>query len=162
MNPLELWRQRNLKVWKAARRAVGLQVTLVDRAPGLAEAWARAFADCESVAVLEGDLLALSGDALVSPANSFGDMSGGIDQAIDQHYGGEAQRRVRQAIEREFWGELPVGAALLTRYETRRFPYLITAPTMRVPGEVRGSINAFLAHPRPPMDAPAHPPSLPA
>lgn len=144
MNLIDRWRQRGLKVWKAASEETSLRVSLVDRSSGLAEAWATAFEGRDGVAVLEGDLLALNCDAMVSPANSFADMGGGIDKAIDDYYGKEAQECVRRAIARDFYGELPVGMALITAYERRRFPFLISAPTMRVPGEVRGSINAYL------------------
>jgi len=145
MNLIDRWRQRRVRVWKRASREAVPAVTLVDQASGMAAAWAEAFHDCEGVAVLEGDLLTLSCDAVVSPANSFADMSGGIDKAIDDHYAGEAQTRVRQVIARDFYGELPVGSAVVTHDPNRRLPFLISAPTMRVPGEIRGSINAYLA-----------------
>jgi O-acetyl-ADP-ribose deacetylase (regulator of RNase III) len=41
--------------------------------------------------------------------------------------------------------ELPVGAALVVEVPARRFPFVIAAPTVRVPGSVTGSINAYLA-----------------
>ncbi|MCE9638510.1 MAG: macro domain-containing protein [Planctomycetes bacterium] len=87
----------------------------------------------------------LDADAIVSPANSFGDMGGGIDRAIDQIHRGEAQRRVTAAIAERFLGELPVGAALVVQMPSRPFPFVVAAPTMRVPGNVQGSINAYLA-----------------
>ena len=62
------------------------------------------------VEVVHGNLLDLGCDAVVSPANSFGDMSGGIDKAIDDFHDGEAQRRVMAAIAEQFLGELPVGS----------------------------------------------------
>lgn len=145
MNPFDRWRQRHLRPWKLETGTPELRVVLIDRSPDLCAAWADAFAERAGVRVLEGDLLALSCDAAVSPANSFADMGGGIDQALDAHYAGRAQPRVREAIARDYLGELPVGAALITRYPVRRLRFLVTAPTMRIPGDVRGSINAYLA-----------------
>src|SRR5262249_32291789 len=38
-----------------------------------------------------------------------------------------------------------VGAALVVELPARRFPFLVAAPTMRVPGSVIGTINVYLA-----------------
>ena len=122
---------------------VGL--SLCDRDPAVARALAGAFGDVDGVEVLAGDLLALDCDALVSPANSFGDMGGGIDQQIDRFYAGAAQRAVMDRIAGRFRGELPVGAATILGMTTRRFPFLVVAPTMRVPGRVPMTLNAYLA-----------------
>ncbi len=92
-----------------------------------------------------GDLLDLDCDAIVSPTNSFGFMDGGIDQAIDRFYEGRAQRAVLDRIAETFYGELPVGTATLIQLPSVRFPFLVVAPTMRVPGDARGTINAYLA-----------------
>jgi O-acetyl-ADP-ribose deacetylase (regulator of RNase III) len=123
----------------------GLLLSLGDTNPTVAAALAAAFADLEGVEVVEGNLLDLACDAIVAPANSFGDMSGGIDKAIDDFHQGEAQRRLRAAIEEQFFGELPVGAALVVEMPARRFPFVVAAPTMRIPGNIAGSINAYLA-----------------
>lgn len=95
--------------------------------------------------MLEGDLLELDCDVLVSPANSFGFMDGGIDQAIDRSYRGAARRAVLDWIAEQFYGALPVGLATVMGMPSRRFPFLVVAPTMRVPGDSRGTINAYLA-----------------
>jgi hypothetical protein len=92
-----------------------LRVSLCNRSPDVVQALVDRFRDADGVEVLEGDLLDLDRDALVSPANGFGDMGGGIDQAIDRFYGGEAQRAVMGRIAERFYGELPVGAATIPR-----------------------------------------------
>src|SRR5262249_3418507 len=94
---------------------------------------------------LTGDLFDLDCDALVSPANSFGDMSGGIDQQIDRFYAGAAQPATKERIAERFHGELPVGIATIIAMSTRRFPFLIISPTMRIPSSVPGTINAYLS-----------------
>ena len=101
--------------------------------------------DLTAVEILHGDLLRVRCDALVSPANSFGDMSGGVDKRIDDHFHGEAQRAAVEAIRTEFLGELPVGAALVVPLPHPRAPLLVVAPTMRVPGNVANTLNAYLA-----------------
>ena len=122
-----------------------VRVSLCDRSPEVAGSLAKHFDGADSVEVVEGDLLELDCDALVSPANSFGFMDGGIDQAIDRFYGGAAQRAVLDGIAERFYGELPVGTATVIEMPSRRFPFLVVAPTMRVPGDARGTINAYLA-----------------
>jgi O-acetyl-ADP-ribose deacetylase (regulator of RNase III) len=72
-------------------------------------------------------------------------MGGGIDKAINDFHRGEAQRRVMAAIHEQFFGELPVGAALIVGLPAGRFPLVVVAPTMRIPGSVRGSLNAYLS-----------------
>jgi O-acetyl-ADP-ribose deacetylase (regulator of RNase III) len=122
-----------------------IRVSLCDMNVDVARALAAVFEGAEQVEVLEGNLLDLSCDAIVSPANSFGDMSGGIDKHIDDFHRGAAQEGVRKAIEDRFYGELPVGAALIVELSGRRFPFVVAAPTMRIPGSVAGTINAYLS-----------------
>jgi O-acetyl-ADP-ribose deacetylase (regulator of RNase III) len=142
-------RRMRMKVIKPFGRKLpdGLvRVSLCDRNPDVAHALASIFQDIEGVEVLEGDLLDLDCDSVVSPANSFGYMDGGIDTHIDRFYDGEAQRTVLALIADRFYGELPVGSAAVLRMATRRFSYLVVSPTMRVPGDdLGGTINAYLA-----------------
>src|SRR5262245_61101037 len=104
------WRMRTCKPFGKGSSATTLRVRLCDTDADMADRLAEAFREVDSVEVVEGNLLDLSCDALVSPANSFGDMGGGIDKAIDDFHGGAAQQAVRAAIETHFFGELPVGA----------------------------------------------------
>jgi O-acetyl-ADP-ribose deacetylase (regulator of RNase III) len=122
-----------------------LRVSVGALSASVADKLAHHFQNVEAVEVVRGNLLDLDSDAIVSPANSFGDMGGGIDKAIDDFHVGEAQRRVMAAIREQFLGELPVGAALVVELPSRRFPFVVAAPTMRIPGNVAGSINAYLA-----------------
>ncbi len=123
-----------------------LKISICDKNPDIAKTLADTFQAIPEVEVIHGDLFKVKADALLSPANSFGDMSGGIDQAIDGLYKGKAQPAVRDAIIRESLGELPVGQALVIEMGTKKFPYLICAPTMRIPGRLPvDSINSYLA-----------------
>jgi O-acetyl-ADP-ribose deacetylase (regulator of RNase III) len=141
------FRRRHMTTLKPFGRpaAADLRISLGDTNAAVAEGLAAAFRAVGCVEVVCGNLLDLSCDAIVSPANSFGDMGGGIDKAIDDFHHGEAQRRVMAAIAEQHLGELPVGAALVVELPASRFPFVIAAPTMRVPGSVEGSINAYLS-----------------
>lgn len=138
------WRMKTLQPFGSVPGGV-LRVSFGDTNPAVAQALAAAFRGVAAVEVVEGSLLDLMCDAIVSPANSFGDMGGGIDKAIDDFHGGEAQRRVMAAIAEQHFGELPVGSALVVEVPNRRFPFVVAAPTMRIPGSVAGSINAYLS-----------------
>ena len=111
----------------------------------IAEAMVSSFNDIDQVEIVQGEIFDLDCEALVSPANSFGEMSGGLDKAIDNFYDGEAQTKAGEAIAQSFLGELPVGNALVLDMNRDRFPWLIVAPTMRIPGNVSSSINAYLS-----------------
>ncbi|WP_315979928.1 macro domain-containing protein [Aliamphritea spongicola] len=82
---------------------------------------------------------------MVSPANSFGIMDGGLDLAIRHELGNNIEARVQDCIVREYYGELPVGNAAVVKTDHGVWPYLIVAPTMRVPENIRHTLNAYLA-----------------
>ncbi len=138
------WRMKTLKPF-GKNASDGLRLHLGDVNPDIARALAGAFASVDRVEVVEGNLLDLNCDAIVSPANSFGDMGGGIDKAIDDFHGGEAQKALTAAIAEHFFGELPVGSAVVLKLASRRLPFVVAAPTMRIPGNVAATINAYLA-----------------
>ena len=52
---------------------------------------------------------------------------------------------MRAKLLAEHLGELPVGQALIVPTEDPRLPWLISAPTMRVPMRVADTTNAYLA-----------------
>jgi O-acetyl-ADP-ribose deacetylase (regulator of RNase III) len=122
-----------------------VRVSLGDLSAPVADRLAYHFRGVPAVEVVHGNLLDLHCQAIVSPANSFGDMGGGIDKAIDDFHRGEAQRRVTAAIGEQHFGELPLGSALIVGLPSRRFGFVVAAPTVRVPGSVRGSLNAYLS-----------------
>ncbi len=111
----------------------------------LADAWERFCGHVEGVSVYRGSILDVSCDAVVSPANSFGFMDGGIDALYLDYFGPDIQMRVRRAIYERHHGELLVGMAEIVETDDERIPYLIAAPTMRVPMVLHESVNAYLA-----------------
>lgn len=111
----------------------------------MVNAWSRYFGSLENVSIHHGDILARDGDAILSPANSFGFMDGGIDLAYSHHFGWELQARLQKAIRDQHAGELPVGTAEIVPTHHDRIPILISAPTMRVPGDISRTANVYLA-----------------
>ncbi len=111
----------------------------------LARAWETFCGDVPNVTVHRGSILDVPCDAAVSPANSFGFMDGGIDALYLDFFGSDIQTRVRRAIYERHHGELVVGTAEIVETGHARIPYLIAAPTMRVPMILRESVNPYLA-----------------
>lgn len=124
---------------------MSLQIILGDKNPELIEAWEMEFSGLNDVTVRGGNILLVKADALVSPANSFGFMDGGIDWSISQMFEWKIQAIVQHVIRAKHAGELLVGAAEVVATGFDHFPYLVCAPTMRVPQPVPDSVNAFLA-----------------
>lgn len=122
-----------------------LKIKLVAYNIELFYAWKKYFSDLPDVEVIDGDILKLSASAIVSPANSFGYMDGGLDLKYSQFFGWELENRVRAKLENEYFGEIPVGKAIVVETLHHEIPYLISAPTMRVPSNVSDTVNAYLA-----------------
>jgi O-acetyl-ADP-ribose deacetylase (regulator of RNase III) len=111
----------------------------------MVEAWRDQFAHAPDVEVSLGDIFDLTADAVVSPANSFGFMDGGIDLVYSRRFGWGLQERLREVLRQDHDGELPVGQAVVVETGGRVIPFLISAPTMRVPMDVSNTVNAYLA-----------------
>lgn len=124
-----------------------MQYLLVYKQEELGQAWRRLFAGAANVQVLEADIVDMDCDAVVSPANSFGFMDGGLDYALSERFGWALQDAVQAAIRALPEKELLVGKALVLETHDERTPYLISAPTMRVPMNhgIPTSVNAYLA-----------------
>ena len=111
------------------------------------QAWQPFFNGLNNVEILLQDITTIKADAVVSPANSFGFMDGGLDYALSERLGWALQDKLQQQISELPEGELLVGRALVIETEDKSLPYLISAPTMRVPTNfnIPTSINAYLA-----------------
>jgi O-acetyl-ADP-ribose deacetylase (regulator of RNase III) len=111
----------------------------------MAEAWATCFAAEPDVVVSVGSILDHAEDAILSPANSFGFMDGGIDLAYSHCFGWELEERVKATIDALHFGELVVGGAVIVETQHRKIQWLVSAPTMRVPQNIEGTVNVYLA-----------------
>jgi O-acetyl-ADP-ribose deacetylase (regulator of RNase III) len=123
-----------------------MRIILAARERNLADAWQEAMDDIDCVSIHRGSILEVDCNAVVSPANSFGFMDGGIDAVYSRHFGWGVEDRLRQLILDRHHGELLVGRAELVETGDRVHPYLIAAPTMRVPMALGAeTVNPFLA-----------------
>ena len=78
-------------------------------------------------------------DCFVTAGNSFGMMTAGIDAAVVHFFGQIIMRLVQREIVTRYLGEQPVGTAFLIETGHAAIPYLVHAPTMRVPTSIEGT-----------------------
>ena len=113
----------------------------------LLDAWTQFFGTEANVKIVEGDMTKMTCDAMVSPANSFGFMDGGLDYALSERFGWDLEKKLQKQIKELPEGELLVGQAIVLETGDKEVPLLISAPTMRVPTNfnIDTSVNAYLA-----------------
>lgn len=107
--------------------------------------WMVEFEKFPWVKINHGNITKQSADAIVSPANSFGFMDGGLDNALREYFGWDLQEKLQKRIKEKHNGELIVGTAEIVETGKPEIPYLISAPTMRVPMEIKDTMNPYLA-----------------
>ncbi|KAJ4458652.1 putative Appr-1-p processing protein [Paratrimastix pyriformis] len=149
-----------------------LRIHLRDNNHQMTVAWHDFFDGIANVQISEGDIFGAgcAADAILSPANSFGFMDGGIDMAYSRHFGWQLQHRLQRQIRAEpHFGELHVGQALIIpaypqgvedmaylQTQTPPWPlpeaphdesirWLVSAPTMRIPERIPKTCNAYVA-----------------
>lgn len=135
-----------------------LDIHLRDLSAFLVAAWEEAFTDVPGVTVSRGDIFStqpsplpddapinVAADAVVSPANSFGFMDGGIDAVYTHQFGFALEGRLQALLAGEYGGELPVGCAVIVETGSPEISWCISAPTMRVPEALPDTANAYLA-----------------
>ncbi|EEI4970040.1 phage tail protein, partial [Salmonella enterica subsp. enterica serovar Newport] len=97
--------------------------------PAMAAAFELYFQNTENVEIIPGPFETITEfDCMVSAANSFGLMDGGVDAAITAYFGSQLQERVQQNIIREYLGEQPVGTAFVIETGNSQHPWLVHAP----------------------------------
>ena len=118
---------------------------LIDSKPELCEKWRQVFSSYPEVEILSGNYFKQSADAIVSPANSFGIMDGGLDLAIRNELGFQVETDIQEIILNKYHGEMPIGSAEIIKTNHDRWSYMIAAPTMRIPENVAYTLNAYVA-----------------
>ncbi len=122
------------------------ELTLVDLQEELCDEWKFSFSNYPNVKILNQRFEHVQDfDCLVSPANSFGLMDGGIDLAIRNYLGMKTQYNVQKIIQKSFYGEQPVGTSIIVFTENELHPFLAHTPTMRVPSDISLTDNVYNA-----------------
>lgn len=117
-----------------------------DLNPAVTAAVAEAFAGIPAFDVQCGDVFsAAPADAIVSPANSYGWMDGGIDLVYRDRFGTHVEEKLQKLIAQLPTKVLAVGEAMIIGTDDAEIPAMISAPTMAVPSVVADTENAYLA-----------------
>jgi O-acetyl-ADP-ribose deacetylase (regulator of RNase III) len=123
-----------------------MNLILVDPNPPLCVAFQQQFSGLPNVEIVNGVFERLPEfDCVVSAANSFGLMDGGVDLAIVRFFGERLMTRVQQRILDEYLGEQPVGTSLLVETGHAQHPFVAHTPTMRVPMPIARTDNVYRA-----------------
>jgi O-acetyl-ADP-ribose deacetylase (regulator of RNase III) len=123
-----------------------MKLIFVDPNLGFRDAIREFFRDLPNIETVVGRFETLPEfDCMVSPANSFGLMDGGVDAAITRFFGAELMYRVQKHIIEEFLGEQPVGTSIIVETGHTKRPFLAHTPTMRVPLPIAHTDHVYLA-----------------
>ena len=102
------------------------------------------FSSVKGVSCKVGNLLETASNVVISPANSYGFMDGGIDNDYASFFGEGLQTKVLERVRSRPEGYLPVGASELIETGHNKIPYLVLAPTMLHPERIP-AYNVFRA-----------------
>ena len=122
------------------------KLILVDPNLAMCYGFEEHFHDLPDVEIVNDRFERLSAfDCMVSAANSFGLMDGGVDLAITKFFGEQLQERVQRHILTEYRGEQPIGTSLIVETQHTKHPYIAHTPTMRVPMYISKTDNVYTA-----------------
>ena len=135
-----------MKVVRLPAECKPMKLILVAPNPELCVVWRKHFNGLPAVEVVAGLFERLPEfDCMVSAANSFGLMDGGVDAAITEFFGVSLMARVQRRILDEYLGEQPVGTSLIVKTGHPKHPFIAHTPTMRVPMDISGTDKVYLA-----------------
>nr|QBK87611.1 MAG: macro domain protein [Marseillevirus LCMAC201] len=123
-----------------------INFTIIDLDPQIVKIFEQIFANLPNFVVKKvkkGYIAKNSADCLVSPANSFGLMDGGVDKEINEVL--FIERRVQAVIHSKHRGEQLVGTCELVPTYIHTYPFLAHTPTMRTPTDVSKTDNAYIS-----------------
>lgn len=119
-----------------------MKIILFDLDTKMIEYWEKDFLDKDNICILNEEFSKVMKDygrdidMVVSAANSFGIMDGGLDLAYRNYFGIELQEEVQKKIWDRFLGEQPVGTSLVVDIPNFSGIKLCHTPTMRTPQAV--------------------------
>ncbi|WP_426736658.1 hypothetical protein [Myxococcus faecalis] len=123
-----------------------LRLHLRDLSHSLVEAWRQEFEGLDGITISRGDIFSeregqvspkdpidIRADAIISPANSFGFMDGGIDAVYTYQLGQQVQDRLRELLEKDWAASCPWAARCSSPPVARRFPGASARPPCACP-----------------------------
>jgi O-acetyl-ADP-ribose deacetylase (regulator of RNase III) len=126
----------------------GFKLVLCDFSEELCNEWRIAFADFPEVEIHHGRFEDVDFDCVNSPANSFGLMDGGFDEALAMYFGPEMVERVQTRIIDKYAGEQPVGTSEIVVGKIGldgKVKFVSHTPTMVIPYNIANTYNVYMA-----------------
>lgn len=149
--------------------------TLCDRKEELINEWKKVFCNYSNIIIKKKGFFETDCQAVVSPANSYGKMRGGLDYYLSIFFDKNTliickkenikfheifdnpsisslfykkldwtiEREVIKKIKDNYKGVLPIGEAILVKTNNNKIPYLISAPTMKIPEDISNTDNVY-------------------
>lgn len=114
----------------------------------LHQAFLKHFSHFKNVEIIPKGFEFIEFDCVVSAANSFGLMDGGVDQCITDYFGTQMMHRVQHRIITQYYGEQPVGTSIIVRAHhgvVDKMHYVAHTPTMRIPMDINNTSNVYVA-----------------
>src|SRR5262245_43237264 len=122
------------------------QIWLVHPDKAMCGAFRTRFAGLKNARVVQGRFEDLEPhDCFVTAGNAVGIMTAGIDAAVVRRFGEKLMRRVQHRIMDRYFGEQPIGTAFVVETGDASLPFIMHAPTMRVPGNIDGTDKVYCA-----------------
>lgn len=84
-------------------------------------------------------------DVVLSPGNSYGMLTGGVDLVMAQCFGTQLEVRLADKIANDHNGMLPIGEAVALRTVNPHCPWFVSAPTMELPSVITDTSVIFRA-----------------
>jgi O-acetyl-ADP-ribose deacetylase (regulator of RNase III) len=123
-----------------------MKLILADFNAPLCQQFEAAFKDLPNVEIFNGSFERVPEfDCMVSAANSFGLMDGGVDLAIIKFFGAQLEQCVQRHILENYLGEQNVGTSFIVETGHPRHPFVAHTPTMRVPMDIAHTDNVYRA-----------------
>ena len=115
-----------------------MRIYLVDIDGRMIKAWESFFSNEENIVIANRDVVEflktnVEVDSVVSAANAFGIMDGGLDAVYLRHFGLELQEAVQCKISAEYLGEQPIGTSIVVDIPGHAGIKFYHIPSMRVP-----------------------------
>ena len=119
-----------------------MKIIFRDRNQPVVDALKISFRGISDIEISQGDFFDIQANAVISPNNSFVFMNGGIDDVIEKKL--HVEHKFKQFLIEDI-GELLVGEAIIAKTNDPIYKYVVAAPTMRVPMNIQGTVNVYLA-----------------
>lgn len=121
-------------------------IKLISTTNILYRAFHKEFSEVKNVKIAMGCIFEEGCDTIVSPANSFGFMDGGLDLQISENLGWDIQEKLQKKIKGSPLKELLIGESIVIEAQNETIKRVICAPTMRVPMLLpEETLNPYLA-----------------